>query len=254
MGEIRKPFQGIFNVVHFNWHLYLLSGIVVILLFAVSFYFHYPIKGYISLLLLCVLTSILLSLLVSFYVYDISSLYKLAWLNDAPKNAALQILNIHAGFDETSVLLRNKYKHAKLVVFDFYDPLTHTEISIKRARKAYPSFPDTQRVTTSALPLQHNSVDKIFAIFAAHEIRNTQERVIFFRELKRVLNTSGEIVVTEHLRDVNNFIAYNIGCFHFYSKKRWLHTFSSAGLQVVKTIKVTPFVTTFILKKNGNAS
>ena len=60
-----------------------------------------------------------MSLLVSWYVYDLSNLYKLSWL--FPNNDNIKIVNIHAGFDETSVLLSAKFPNAELIVFDFYD-------------------------------------------------------------------------------------------------------------------------------------
>jgi ubiquinone/menaquinone biosynthesis C-methylase UbiE len=95
---------------------------------------------------------------------------------------------------------------------------------------------------------------KIFAILSAHEIRNDEERNSFFKELRRALTATGQIIVTEHLRDTANLLAYNIGFFHFHSKKTWLNTFHSAGLSVASEIKITPFITTFILDKNGTAS
>ncbi|MFO0359283.1 MAG: methyltransferase, partial [Flavobacteriales bacterium] len=81
---------------------------------------------------------------------------------------------------------------------------------------------------------------------------NTDERIVFFKELARVTNEDGRIIVTEHLRDLNNFLAYNIGSFHFLSKGNWLDIFERAGISLEKEIKITPFISTFILKKNGN--
>jgi ubiquinone/menaquinone biosynthesis C-methylase UbiE len=99
-----------------------------------------------------------------------------------------------------------------------------------------------------------NSADKIFIIFAAHEIRNVQERIEFFKELRRVLKPTGEIIITEHLRDIPNFLAYNIGFLHFYSKPTWLHIFKLAELTLKNEQKITPFISTFTLTKYGVAS
>jgi len=76
----------------------------------------------------------------------------------------------------------------------------------------------------------------------------------FFKEIKRILRPDGKIFVTEHLRDLPNFLAYSIGFFHFHSKKSWLRTFTDAELHVQKQIKQTPFITTFILQKYGASS
>lgn len=193
----------------------------------------------------------LISLLASFYVYDLSGLYDFKWIAtlNIPKNP--KIVNINAGFDETSELLKRKLINAELTVLDFYDPMKHTEVSIKRARKAYPPYANTQQVKTNNLPLADKSIDMVFAILSAHEIRNKAERDSFFKELNRITKVNGQIIIMEHLRDISNFLAYNIGFFHFYSKKSWLATFSAASLELKKEIKTTPLITTFILEKNG---
>src|SRR5690606_25188876 len=97
-----------------------------------------------------------------------------------------------------------------------------------------------------------NTFDKSIAIFSAHEIRNEKERVQFFKELNRTTKPTGQVLVTEHLRDWKNFLVYTIGFLHFYSRKTWLRTFEQADLTVKQEIKTTPFITTFILEKNGN--
>lgn len=178
----------------------------------------------------------------------------MTWLSELRNETKSKIVNINAGFDETSTLLKGKSKDSELIVFDFYDPLRHTEVSIKRARKAYPPHPDTQQVNTSCLPLPANYADKIFVILAAHEIRNSNERIAFFKELNRIVKPTGQIMIIEHLRNVPNFVAYNIGFFHFHSKSSWHKTFQGARLNISKELKITPFITTFILEKNGASS
>jgi hypothetical protein len=165
----------------------------------------------------------------------------------------LRLVNIHAGFDETSALLRGRYPQAALRVLDFYDPRKHTEISIRRARKAYPAFPGTQSVTTEDVTLAAGSADCIFLILAAHEIRDPAERTRFFARLRDALGPGGKVVVMEHLRDWRKFLAYNFGFYHFYPASTWWRAFCQSGLLLVEETKITPFVSVFILKKNDPA-
>ena len=86
-------------------------------------------------------------------------------------------------------------------------------------------------------------------------------RIVVINSLEDVKQSSpmkntpkGQVIVTEHLRDTANFIAYNIGFLHFHSKETWLQTFRNAGFKVFQEIKITPFISTFILTKNGIAS
>jgi ubiquinone/menaquinone biosynthesis C-methylase UbiE len=250
MGKIRKPFQGVSNIVRFNWHFYVLSMVAILLILWANYAHKLPLF-YTNILLFFIITPTLISLFVSYYVYDFSGLYKLDWLDDMFLFPNETILNINAGFDETSVLLREKFPASEFIIFDFYDPEKHTEVSIKRARNAYPPYPNTVSINTSKLPLPDTSIDIIFVTFAAHEIRNDSERVVFFKELHRILAKNGKIVVTEHFRDVSNFMAYNIGFFHFMSKKSWYTTFENSQFKISKEQIITPFISTFILKKHG---
>ncbi|MVT09292.1 class I SAM-dependent methyltransferase [Chitinophaga tropicalis] len=248
MEAIRKPFQGVLNIIRFNWHFYVFSVAMMILTIIAAGYFkELPILYIIPVLSFAVSVT---SLLVSFYIYDLSDLYSLNWANST--KAEHLIVNIHAGFDETSLLLGNKYKNAELRIIDFYNPQKHTELSIKRARKAYPVLPQTVWAEAGRLPVEDASADKIFIIFSAHEIRNRAERADFMKELARIIKPGGEIYLTEHLRDTANFIAYNIGFLHFYSKRSWLQLFSQADLKLTQEIKLTPFISTFIISKDDN--
>jgi hypothetical protein len=235
----RVAFQGVTNIIRFNWHFY----VIAIGCIAGCVIFHQ------YLLILLIVLSTVISLAVSWYVYDYSNLYTLDWI-DFP--GTHHLLNINAGFDETSILLSAKFPAAELTVFDFYDPAKHTEISIERARKAYGPYPGTMNISTDNIPLLN--ADLICMMLAAHEIRNREERIQFFSLLKERLNDHGQMLVLEHLRDLPNFMAYNIGFFHFFSKKEWRRTFTGAGFTIYKEIKVTPFLSAFILQKNGITS
>lgn len=235
----RKPFQGVTNIIRFNWHYYAIILLISVLLLIRP-------EWYKTLGISLLYTAMLISLVVSYYIYDHSNLYSLNWLPPLPPGT---IVNIHAGFDETSALLAAKYPDAQLVVFDFYDPEKHTEVSVKRARKAYPPYPGTISIDTEEVPLKENSADAICLILAAHEIRDTAERIEFFTRLKKALKPNGMIIVTEHTRDLYNFCAYSIGSMHFFSHKTWKRTFAKAGLSISTQSTITPFISTYTLTK-----
>lgn len=246
----RKPLQGVSNIIRFNWHFYLIAVVFFVVLIVFKNKFPQTIQNLVPLGTTIAILTIVTSLLVSLYVYDLSDLYQIKWLGNSDNN---KILNINAGFDETSEIIQRKYPNVDLTICDFYDPTKHSEISIKRARQIYPPAPKTISVQTNQLPFSDDTFDKSLAILSAHEIRNENERVSFFKELNRITKSSGQILVTEHLRDWNNFLAYTIGFFHFHSRKSWSQTFKQANLTVKKEIKTTPFITTFILENNGGS-
>lgn len=245
----RKAFQGVLNIIRFNWHFYVAAAMVFVVLILFKGQFSESIQTVLIVGITIAILTIFISLLVSFYIYDLSDLYRLNWIKNADNH---KILNINAGFDETSKIIESKFPQAAITICDFYDPVKHTEVSIKRARQAYPPNPKTIYVQTNQLPFADNTFDKSLAILAAHEIRDFNERPQFFKELSRITKPSGQILVTEHLRDRFNFFAFSIGFLHFHSRNTWLATFEQAGLFVKQEMKTTPFITTFILEKNGN--
>lgn len=243
---MRRKFQGVGNIIRFNWHFYVIATIVVVVIGVVTPFLPVGIQFWSYFFAFGIVLSTLISLAVSYYIYDVSELYLLSYLPDNQRFNT--VVNINAGFDETSFILAKKYPDAQLCALDFYDATKHTEVSIERARQAYPPYPNTKIISTDHIPIPDESADLILLFMAAHEIREETERIVFFAEIKRILHREGKIVVVEHQRDVMNFLAFNIGFFHFYSKKSWLEVFLKAKLDLITEKKITPFVSVFILK------
>lgn len=251
MDSLRKPLQGLRNIVRFNWHFYALALGLAGALGVAAALAPAPLGRLAGAAAALVLAPVAVSLAVSTYVYDGAGLYELGWLPAGVGPAAgATLLTVSAGFDEISPVLRQRFPAGQLLPVDFYDPARHTEVSIRRARQAYPPVPGTRTVSTQALPLPSHSVDATLAFLAAHEIRDADERATFFREIRRVTRPGGPVVVVEHLRDAANFLAYTIGFLHFHSRQTWLTTFQAAGLRVAQEVKITPFLTAFILRSD----
>ena len=249
MAPVRKPLQGLRNIVRFNWHFYALALAVGLLLSLGAVLAPATFGRYVGAGLVLVLAPVVVSLAVSTYVYDGAGLYELGWLPAGVGPAAgATLLTMSAGFDEISPVLRQQFPQGQLLAIDFYDPARHTEVSIARARRAYPPPAGTLPARTCALPLPDHAADATLAFLAAHEIRDAAERAAFFREIRRVTRAGGPVVVVEHLRDAANFLAYTVGFFHFHSRRTWLATFQAAGLHVTQEIKLTPFISAFILR------
>lgn len=250
----RKPGEGVWNIIRFNWHFFLLGVLFLATTLAVSFLLDSPYSTWLFWLGVAGVTGMLVSLLVSWYVYDISGLYHMKWLQFIPGKTPEHIVNIHAGFDETSHLLQQKYPGAQLDVYDFYDPVKHTEPSIRRARKSRAPYPGTRSLSTAEPVQMSGRANWICLFFAAHEIRNDEERAAFFKQLSFHLADEGKIIVVEHIRDLPNLLAWHVGVFHFHRMKTWKQTFREANLSLVLKKQINPFVSLLILGKNGTSS
>jgi len=243
----RTPYQGVTNIIRFNPNFFIAAiAVSIITIVAIMLTTGWP-AIILSLGLVSVITFLVLSLTASHWIYDRSNLYKTPWLDGIRPGSTL--LNINAGFDETTPIIISKFPDTHIRVIDFYDPEKHTEPSIARARKAYPPVGHTESVTNGILPAENKSISHITTILSLHEIRAHEERVCILNELHRILEDNGRLYITEHLRDIFNFSVYSIGVLHFHSKKTWIKSFEESGFQIESIHKTTPFISTFILKK-----
>ena len=137
MEPVRKPLQGLVNIVRFNWHFYALALGLVVVLGLAAMLMPTPLGRYAGGGAALVAAPVVVSLAVSTYVYDFAGLYRLGWLPAQYVPAAgATLLTVSAGFDEISSVLRQRWQPSQLLAVDFYDPTRHTEVSIRRARRA----------------------------------------------------------------------------------------------------------------------
>jgi SAM-dependent methyltransferase len=189
------------------------------------------------------------SLIASYWVYDLSALTRWAWLSKYFPGIPGRLVNLHAGFDDTSHALRQVLPRAQWRTWDLHDATRMTEASITRARRAS-SGPPAEHVDAASLPAQTAELDGAFLIFAAHEFRTAEAREALFAELHRVLKPNGTLVLVEHIRDLLNFLAYGPGFLHFLGRAEWLRLAGVAGFEINHELRVTPFVRVFVLRRS----
>ncbi len=258
LAALRHPFEGVFNVFAFNWPKYILGVILTYILVIMMMVQANPTLKPVYLVPAALIVFwMVVSLLVSFIVYDSSDLYKYNWLLGLVKNSPAAILNLHAGFDESSKALRILFPDAKLEVYDFYSGIEKTEPSIDLARSASESKNHSSDSTEiepvsvglSGWQLKERSQDLVLLLMSAHEVREPKDREEFFSEIHRVLKPGGQCIVVEHMRDVANFFAYGPGFVHFHPRGEWLRLSKKCGFETRKEKLVTPFVRVFSLCK-----
>lgn len=246
MDVKRRKFQGVLNILSFNRHFYVIGLGILAVLGICHIVFEWPaiVFGIIG---IAFLYGLLMPLFISAWVYDFSGYYKFHWLKDliSEKDSIQQVVNINAGFDETSFMLKQLFPGSALQVFDFYNPRQHTEPAIVRARKVSLVYPNTRQIATGSIPLPDATVDIVFLLSAAHEIRSHEEKVLFLKECYRICKPDGQVIMVEHLRDFPNFLAFSVGFTHFFSRAAWKNAFKRAGFTSFQETKFTPFMSVF---------
>ena len=196
-----------------------------------------------------IILNIILSIVASYLLYDKSDLYNLEKLPDYINlNKVRNGVFIHASFDPISKLLEKKYPQMKLVVCDIFENRHLEEKMIKISKKEFPPNAKEIKIDPTTLPFPDNSQEIIFGVTALHEILEHDKRVLFFKEAKRILKKNGILIISEQMRDTTNFIFFNIGAFHFLSKKKWKSTIKESGLKIHETNTINIFAETIIVK------
>jgi SAM-dependent methyltransferase len=244
----RRRFEGVANVVRFNWPYYVIALVVI---FA-GLTFLEPSRANVwlhSLILATVGLSgyfSIASLIASHWVYDLSDLYRLNWLSKIVKKDPKRVIQINAGFDETSRRVRSAFPEADLIVLDIFDPNVTTEASISRAHQFKPTE-NAIRVKPEKLTVETVSADLVLTMLSVHEVQDSRILDRFFRELHRILKEDGMIVLVEHFQDLANFLAFGVGFLHFKSDREWRRAISQADLRITQELKITPFVRAFVI-------
>lgn len=241
-------FKGVTQIVMFNWPLYAIALGSAVLALAAKSWLPEALQAPLVIAVALGLASMCLSLIASWYAYDLTNLYKFNYLALPSNTNTLRIANIHAGFDETTLPLKQRFPKAVIDTYDFYDPAKHTEASIRRARARYPAPAGTVAIDSAHIPIGEATYDCIFLIFAAHEIRDDAERVAFFKELRIVAKPAASIYVIEHLRDWRNALVYSIGCMHFHTEATWRSTFDQSGWRIVAETRPNTLITAYTLQ------
>lgn len=187
------------------------------------------------------------SLAASWWIYDLSALYRWDWLEKRIGADTDRWVAAHAGFDEVTESLRRRFPSLEITPVDFHDAGRMTEPSIQRARRLCPPLPGTLPVGLDPWPLSV-APDGVFFPLSAHEWRSPDERIRLLRCAKDSLASGGKILLLEHLRDFRNFVVFGPGFFHFHSRATWERDWRAAGLDCVEHFRVAGFLGGFVLK------
>jgi SAM-dependent methyltransferase len=246
---IRRPYQGVLQILRFNWRSFAVTSAFLGIGLLVIPYLPPLVRVGLLLGAAPALFWMASSLLVSHYVYDRFPLYELNWISRALSRMPRQWVNIHCGLDETSGLLEALFPDATGRIVDIFDSQVMTETSIRQARRAKGGAIPAMPARYDALPFSAESFDAAFCIFAAHELRRHHQRVKLFQEIARVLVRGGELVLMEHSRDGWNLLAFGPGFLHFFPQRGWRKAAADGDLALRSEFSMTPFVRVYILRR-----
>ncbi|WHT21531.1 class I SAM-dependent methyltransferase [Crossiella sp. CA-258035] len=170
-----------------------------------------------------------------------AELQRWRWLHELLPLHLRRFLLVTAGVDESVPALRSVLAPARGLVVDV---IAHRRAVVSLLR------PETVRVVPArpeSLPGRPGSVDVVLAVFAAHELREPREREALFAEVRRLLSADGRMVLIEQHREARTLAVFGPGAWQFYPSEEWRRAAALAGLKVIATRRVSPFVTGWAL-------
>lgn len=242
---MRVRWRGTIQIVRFNWPKYLGGVAFAGVLGAMGLGLSGLVRATAAAVSLATFGWVVASILVSHYVYDRSELSDWTWMRFLVGPSPKRWANVHVGFDEAGESLRRIF-HGESVALDC-SGAGHASRSIRRAQRRSPA--PGRPADIAALGLPDASMDAVFVVFQAHEVRDPLARDAMFRELRRVVAPDGSVVVVEHLRDAANIAAFGPGAWHFFPRREWIDTAAAGGLRVRTERSITPFVHAFVLER-----
>ncbi|MFD7730330.1 class I SAM-dependent methyltransferase [Kitasatospora phosalacinea] len=238
-------FSGVREVVRYNWPLYAAGCLAAGAGLAASHRLPGPAAALARAGAVAAAALLTSSTAATWWVYDRSELRTFDWLAELLPDGPGEHLVLSSGLDEASRPVAARWPRHPQTVVDLYDPALMTEGSIRRARHRVPPAPRTLPGRHDHLPTATGSADTVLAVFAAHELRRTDDRHALFAECARVLRPGGRLVLVEHLRDAANTAVYGPGARHFFPRRTWLRAAAGADLRLVAELRIGGLVTAF---------
>jgi hypothetical protein len=180
-----RSFSGVWQIFLYNWHFYAATlALDVVAVFWMRWSRGAAISRGIGAVAAVSTFWALSSLLVSYYVYDLSRLSQWNWLTEVLEKSPGNWANIHAGLDQTSGSLMRLFPAARRRLLDIYVRSEMSEPSIQRARHHAQPACAPETANPFALPLENGECDTVFLIFVAHELQQARlEAAVFPRDL-----------------------------------------------------------------------
>ena len=246
---IRGPYDGVRNILRFNWPFYLAATIgVVVMSIGAALVDRPGVRSIFAAGAIGSVIGMVITLGVSHLIYDRSDLYRFGWLDRAlPGVTPQRAVFCQTGFDETSALLARHLPATSWTLLDHFDAARMTEPSIQRARRYCPPAAGTESAPSDAWPVAAASADLVCGMLAIHELRSETERAAWCAEAHRVLRAGGRVLLVEHVCDAANVLAFGPGALHFHTPASWQRSWERARLRMLDEFRVTPFVRVFVL-------
>ena len=142
--------------------------------------------------------------------------------------APSRVADLHIGTYRVSYLLADLLPSAQVESIDLWDDERYEverALVLLRQLESEPTGEErvsTSRVSNETLPLPDASCDVVVLGLGFHEIPEGESRSRIFAEAKRVLRPGGVCLLFEHTVDLQSFLVFGTGMYHWVRREEWV--------------------------------
>lgn len=147
------------------------------------------------------------------------------------------IANIELGSRESSIWLARHLTTGSVAAIDVYNPESNTSAPLRRARLGAQHPPSDPRLawidgSTSLLPLADRSVSCVFLNEVLSGFWHDSERERLLREIHRVLEPDGRILVAEPVRTQTSLLLWLPRAYNAATAEQWRKLLVRCGFEI----------------------
>lgn len=147
------------------------------------------------------------------------------------------IANIELGDRQTSIWLARHLTTGSVAAIDVYNPESNTSTPLRRARLAAQHPPSDPRLawvdgSTTLLPLADRSVSCVFLNEILSEFWQDSERERLLREIHRVLEPDGRVLVAEPVRTQTSLLLWLPRAYDAATAEQWKNLLVRCGFDI----------------------
>lgn len=147
------------------------------------------------------------------------------------------IANIELGRRDTSIWLARHLTTGTVAAIDVYNPESNTSTPLRRARLSAEHPPSDPRLSwidgsTNLLPLSDRSVSCVYLVEVLSEFWQGSERETLLREVHRVLEPDGRLLLTEPVRTQTSLLLWLPRAYGAPTAAEWKSLLTRCGFDV----------------------
>ncbi|HZD10699.1 MAG TPA: methyltransferase domain-containing protein [Candidatus Binatia bacterium] len=164
------------------------------------------------------------------------------------------VIYVGLGLRDTPIRLSRRLTRGQVQAVDVYNPQLAPGAVLARQRRPLPNVPPDPRLiwlegSIGLLPLPDNSAHIVACSYTLVELWQHGDRQLLLREMRRVLQPGGHLLLAEPVRTRTQFLTVGPAALRLPGAEYWRRQLAESGFNVVREHNISGFYTCFRAEK-----